>query len=38
MPWIFAIRANRQKADAKQAIKDCREVRRVIRTAFGLPI
>jgi len=25
------------KADAKQAIKDCREVRKVIRTAFGLP-
>ena len=26
------------KAQAKQAIKDCREVRRVIRTAFGLPV
>ena len=26
------------KADAQQAIKDCREVRRVIRTAFGLPV
>ncbi len=26
------------KANAKQAIKDCREVRRVIRTAFGLPV
>ena len=26
------------KADAKAAIKDCREVWRVIRTAFGLPI
>ena len=26
------------KADAKQAIADCREVRRVVRTAFGLPI
>jgi hypothetical protein len=26
------------KADAKSAIKDCREVRRVIRAAFGLPI
>lgn len=26
------------KADAKAAIKDCREVRRVIRTAFGLPV
>jgi HEPN domain-containing protein len=26
------------KADAKAAIKDCKEVRRVIRTAFGLPI
>ena len=25
------------KADAKQAVKDCREVRRVIRQAFGLP-
>lgn len=25
------------KADAKQAIKDRREVRKVIRTAFGLP-
>jgi len=26
------------KARAKQAIRDCREVRRVIRTAFGLPV
>ena len=26
------------KAQAKQALKDCREVRRVIRTAFGLPV
>jgi len=26
------------RSDAKQAIKDCREVRRVIRTAFGLPV
>lgn len=26
------------KAQAQQAIKDCREVRRVIRTAFGLPV
>ena len=26
------------KADAKQAIKNCREVRRLIRNAFGLPI
>lgn len=26
------------KADAKQAIKDCREVRRTVRQAFGLPI
>jgi HEPN domain-containing protein len=26
------------KADAKAAIKDCKEVRRVIRTAFGLPV
>jgi HEPN domain-containing protein len=26
------------RADAKAAIKDCREVRRVIRPAFGLPV
>ena len=26
------------KADAKAAIKDCKEVRRVIRAAFGLPV
>jgi HEPN domain-containing protein len=26
------------KAHAKQAIKDCREVRRTVRTAFGLPV
>jgi hypothetical protein len=26
------------KAIAKQAIKDCREVRRVARTVFGLPL
>ena len=26
------------KTQAKQALKDCREMRRVIRTAFGLPI
>jgi len=26
------------KADAKAALKDCQEVRRVIRTAFGLPV
>lgn len=26
------------KARAKQAVADCREVRRVIRTAFGLPV
>lgn len=26
------------KARAKQAIADCREVRRVVRTAFGLPV
>jgi len=26
------------KAQAQRAIKDCREVRRVIRTAFGLPV
>jgi HEPN domain-containing protein len=25
------------KADAKQAVEDCREVRRTIRQAFGLP-
>ncbi len=26
------------KADAKAAIKDCKNVRRVIRAAFGLPV
>jgi len=26
------------KSDAKAAIKDCKDVRRVIRTAFGLPV
>ena len=26
------------KAEAKAAIKDCKEVRRVIRAAFGLPV
>jgi hypothetical protein len=26
------------KVEAKAALKDCREVRRVIRTAFGLTI
>jgi HEPN domain-containing protein len=26
------------KTDAKAAIKDCKEVRRVIRVAFGLPV
>jgi HEPN domain-containing protein len=26
------------KSEAQTAIKDCREVRRVIRTAFGLPV
>ena len=26
------------KADAKQAIADCREVRRAVRTTFGLPV
>ena len=26
------------KANAQKAIKDCREVRRFIRTAFGLPV
>ncbi|MGH9838410.1 MAG: HEPN domain-containing protein [Blastocatellia bacterium] len=26
------------KANAKQAIADCREIRRVVRTAFGLPV
>jgi hypothetical protein len=25
------------KLEAKAAIKDCREVRRIIRAAFGLP-
>jgi len=29
---------NATKAEAKAAVKDCREVRRVIRTAFGLPV
>lgn len=29
---------NATKAQAQRAIKDCREVRRFIRTAFGLPI
>ncbi len=29
---------NATKADAKAAIKDCRDVRRVIRIAFGLPV
>ena len=26
------------KADAKEAVKDCRRVRRMIRTALGLPV
>jgi len=26
------------RADAKDALKNCREVRRVIRTSFGLPV
>jgi HEPN domain-containing protein len=26
------------KAEAKDAIKDCREVRRVVRQSFGLPV
>jgi hypothetical protein len=26
------------KADARDAIKSCRNVRKVIRTAFGLPV
>ena len=26
------------KIQAQQAIKDCREMRRIIRTAFGLPV
>jgi len=26
------------KANAKQAIADCREIRRAVRTAFGLPV
>ncbi|MGH9837930.1 MAG: HEPN domain-containing protein [Blastocatellia bacterium] len=29
---------NAIKADARQAIQDCREVRRTIRVAFGLPV
>ena len=29
---------NATKAQMQKAIKDCREVRRIIRTAFGLPI
>ncbi len=29
---------NATKIEAKAAVKDCREVRSVIRTAFGLPI
>ncbi len=26
------------KANAKQAIKDCQEVRQIVRTVFGLPV
>ena len=26
------------KAEAKQAVKDCREIRQAVRTAFGLPL
>ena len=26
------------KAEARDAVRDCRKVRRVIRTAFGLPV
>ena len=26
------------RAEAKQAIKDCREIRQAVRTAFGLPV
>lgn len=26
------------RADSKDALKNCREVRRVIRTSFGLPV
>ncbi len=29
---------NATKIEAKAAVKDCREARRVIRTAFGLPV
>jgi len=29
---------NATKIEAKTVLKDCREVRRVIRTAFGLPV
>ncbi len=29
---------NATKIEAKAAVKDCRDVRRVIRTAFGLPV
>jgi|SRR5215510_6244526 len=31
-------RFNATKIEAKAALKDCRDVRRVIRTAFGLPV
>jgi hypothetical protein len=29
---------NATKSEAKAAVKDCREVRRVIRATFGLPV
>jgi len=29
---------NAAKIEAKAALKDCRDVRRVIRSAFGLPV
>jgi HEPN domain-containing protein len=31
-------RFNATKIEAKAALKDCREVRRIIRAAFGLPV
>jgi HEPN domain-containing protein len=34
----FYPRFNATKVEAKAALKDCREVRRVIRAAFGLPV
>lgn len=40
-PFAFAYRypgISATRADAKDALKNCREVRRVIRMGFGLPI